>query len=164
MREYGYLSLLSHQLQFSKTSFNTYRKALGQTIRKISCDYETLTLLFENGHGITITDSGQSCCEHRYMVCDDDTRSYVGATLLGMDLADVPEVLEEWPFSREVQFLRIHTSRGTIVVSNHNDGRYIGFCIEINAIATYFQPRIDPPISKTSKAPDPGGEGPALLN
>ena len=141
MDDYRYLSLLSNQLKFSETTLNSYWKALGQTIREISCDYQTLTMRFENGHGFTITDNGQSCCENRYMVCDDDTRSYAGARLLGMELADGPRVLDEWLDPQEVQFLRIHTSRGTIVVSNYNEGRYSGFCIELKAISAYLQPR-----------------------
>src|SRR6187399_1748880 len=31
-----------------------------------------LLIVFEGGRYLRLTDEGQSCCEHRYMTCDDD--------------------------------------------------------------------------------------------
>ena len=64
------------------------------------------------------------------MVCDDDLSGFVGATLVDVEIADAPNEEGESACDdvHEVQFLRVITSAGTIVVATHN-GYYGGFAI-----------------------------------
>ena len=46
-----------------------------------------LQIEFEGLGMLLISDKGQSCCERRYMTCDDDLSTFVGARILQIDLA-----------------------------------------------------------------------------
>ncbi len=108
------------------------QKTRGAKIKTVYLDGDW-SLLFdlEDGRTLEFRDNGQSCCEHRYMHCDDDLPSFVGAEILGADLGE-PENLPSTGEEHEMQFLRVMTSRGAIVVSNHNEhnGYYGGFNLE----------------------------------
>ena len=63
------------------------------------------------------------------MVCDDDLASFAGSVLVSAEVADAPSVADEDGDVREVKFVRVATTSGTIVVSSHNqhNGYYGGF-------------------------------------
>jgi len=86
---------------------------------------------FENGNTITISDNGQSCCENRYWVIDDNLNHYIGADYLGWELADSSTEDDSYDV-HEIQFLNIKTSVGDINIASHNEhnGYYGGFWIE----------------------------------
>jgi len=110
------------------------KQYVGQVITVINVDDVDLTLTFANGKKLTFHDGGQSCCEHRYMTCDDDLPYYIGATFVDADLADGPEVEDgEWGDVHEQQFLNIYTDRGKFQIANHNqhNGYYGGFWIQM---------------------------------
>lgn len=110
-------------------SAEALKSAAGKTIASIEMrDNEKLDITLSDGDILTIWDNGQSCCEHRYMSSDDKPDDFIGATLIDIEVASadgVPTDGEE----HEIQFLRIMTSRGVYVVSNHNEhnGYYGGF-------------------------------------
>lgn len=89
----------------------------------------SLLLELEGGHSLVLTDEGQSCCENRYMTCDDHVQDYVGASFNGYEFdSDVPG--EDFGDDvHERAFFRVSTSRGAIVVTTHNEhnGYYGGF-------------------------------------
>lgn len=89
-------------------------------------------MAFEDGTGLSLVDDGQSCCENRYMTCDDNLDYFVGAEYLGWDLGDVEFEGEKDYLCKDIQFLNIRTSRGVISVASHNDhsGYYDGFNIK----------------------------------
>jgi len=99
-------------------------------ITAVSLESETLRIEVEGGLWVSFTDDGQSCCESRYMVCDDDLPSFVGSTLLDASL-DSADLAEAEYGDHEIQFLRVKTSTGMISVANHNEhnGYYGGFYI-----------------------------------
>jgi hypothetical protein len=88
----------------------------------------------EDGTKIGFTDNGQDCCEVRYMSTDDDLSYHVGATLLGFEIKNAPN-LEDESGEHEVQFLEIKTSKGVISCANHNEhnGYYGGFYVQCAA-------------------------------
>jgi hypothetical protein len=96
---------------------------------------EGLRVEFKDGTKFRIWDNGQSCCERRYMTTDDDLKHYVGSTIRDVELADAPGNEDEYGECHEVQFLRIKTTKGTLVLESHNEhnGYYGGFYIVITA-------------------------------
>lgn len=105
----------------------------GKRIAQVEFSSDALVIRVDDGHSVRITDEGQSCCESRYMTCDDDLATYVGATLVSMDLEDGPDIAQDNGYgeSHETQFLRISTDLGTITVCTHNEhnGYYGGFAV-----------------------------------
>ena len=113
--------------------------ALGKTISdlRFSENDSALSITFADGSKLTLFDDGQSCCETRYMRTDDNLAEYIGGRLLGAEVKDVPKLIGFWKDEGEygchdMQFLEITTSKGSFVMSNHNEhnGYYGGFCIE----------------------------------
>lgn len=84
---------------------------------------------------LRITDSGQSCCEDRYMTCDDKMEDHVGATLLNIETREMPiPVLEEEDSeAHDIEYLVVTTTAGELVIINHNEhnGYYGGFSVEV---------------------------------
>jgi hypothetical protein len=88
---------------------------------------------------IRITDSGQSCCESRYMTCDDKLEDHVGATLLNIEVREMPiPVLERTGDDddgecHEINYVVVTTSAGEIVLVNHNEhnGYYGGIDVGV---------------------------------
>lgn len=97
-----------------------------QCIRKNDDDFE---IQLKTGK-LVITDEGQSCCERRYITCDDDLPSYVGAKIVGMDVVPGPDVDAEYDV-HEQMFVKIETTKGTLTLTTHNEhnGYYGGFAV-----------------------------------
>ena len=116
----------------NEESAKTFVSSNGKVILSARIENNSLRLEFNDDTAIEFFDDGQSCCESRYMVCDDDLPYFSGATLVSAELADAPEIEDEYGV-HEVQFLRVATSKGTLVVSNHNEhnGYYGGFALRV---------------------------------
>lgn len=102
----------------------------GLPIEEIVIDNDTLRIR-AGGGSMTLHDSGQSCCESRYMHTDDDLVVYKGAKLIGLELRDGPTETGDYGEPKECQFLLVHTDRGDITIANYNEhnGYYGGFWI-----------------------------------
>jgi len=109
-----------------------FLSAVGKRIKAIEVDDDELRLAFEDGSRIKLFDDGQSCCERRYMTCDDDLSYYIGAQLLDAEIKDAPDEEDEYGEVHEVQFLEVKTSKGSFTVASHNEhnGYYGGFWIK----------------------------------
>lgn len=94
---------------------------------------EYLKLGFDDGTSIRVFDDGQSCCEHRYMTCDDDIQSLVGGSLVRMEGKPGPEVDNGSCDVHDQVFVEIATDKGFITIANHNEhnGYYGGFSLAI---------------------------------
>lgn len=57
---------------------------------------DELHLTFEDGAKISLRDEGQSCCESRYITCDDDLSKIVGGKLTRMESKDAPTISGEY--------------------------------------------------------------------
>lgn len=99
-------------------------------IRSLSIEDNELIIKFKKENKIILHDAGQSCCETRYMTCDDNLDYYVGAEYYDWEVRDAPNIQDDCEV-HNVQFLIINTSRGSFTVANHNEhnGYYGGFNI-----------------------------------
>lgn len=126
---YGIGENLSRSLNRSWrwVQLGTLIETLGKTIVGVDLRNDQLRIYLDGDLVLILEDGGQSCCEKRYMVIDDDLDEYVGAKLLGFETKDAPDV--ESGEVHEVQFLEVMTSVGPITAANHNEhnGYYGGF-------------------------------------
>lgn len=116
-------------------------RSLNKTIKEVRlfkndhCDELILTL--DDGT-LLLRDSGQSCCEFRYMTCDDDLPTFAGSKIVGVELRDAPSIEDGgYGGDHDVQFLVVRTTGGEIVCSTHNEhnGYYGGF----NVVADFAE-------------------------
>lgn len=115
-----------------------YKAAIGKTISTVAMDHgepEKLVINFEGGSRLIVMDDGQSCCESRYMTCDDDLTVYGGSVMQDIEVRDGPEhKAGEYGDEHEEQFLVVTTSQGSFTVATHNEhnGYYGGFWIKLS--------------------------------
>lgn len=100
-----------------------------KTIKSLEVDSNTLMIRFEDDTGINLSDDAQSCCEHRYMTCDDSLDYYVGAEYYDWETRDGGGDGGGDYSEHDIEFLIVNTSRGSFTVANHNvhNGYYGGF-------------------------------------
>ena len=132
----------------NRETVEAHNAAVGKTIASAGVEHEsgryrsrgdnegrTFILRFTDGTGLKFWDDGQSCCERRYMVCDDDLSYLSGATFTGAELRNAPTVNGEYG-ETECQFLVINTDKGSATIANYNEhnGYYGGFAVEVREI------------------------------
>lgn len=127
--------LFGHRAEETKEAMEA---TAGQVINSAYIDEEigedgALVITFQNGAVLHIRDTARSCCESRYMTCEDDLTQFKGATLKDIIVEDGP-TKETWGEPHEIQFLRVHTSNGVFTVETHNEhnGYYGGFWLVAN--------------------------------
>ena len=139
MAHKGFVVMLNELSAYGRQeTVATLNAAYGKTIKAIaleSLDPDELRVWFTDGTAIMVLDDGQSCCEERYMTTDDDLAAFVGATLTEMEIADGPEIEEEYEV-HEVQFLVVTTSLGSFTMETHNkhNGYYGGFYLVVKPL------------------------------
>jgi len=86
------------------------------------------TIRFTDGSEITIFDEGQSCCETRWMTCDDELKEHIGGHLTGVEVLEGLKLMESED-EYECIFVRIETNAGSFTLCMHNkhNGYYGGF-------------------------------------
>jgi len=116
-------------------SRNVPSKYYGREIAAVTLDKDRdrLEIQFTDKTKIAIWDDGQSCCESRYMTCDDDLQSLVGHKLTRIEAKEGPETSGEYGDEHEQVFVEIGTDAGFITIANHNEhnGYYGGFGLTI---------------------------------
>ena len=125
------LGVMLKMLGGNASTVDAIKASLGKVIKSVVASESDLTLEFQDGSRLTLWDDGQSCCETRYMTCDDtDLSTYKGATLQNIEVVAGGEVDKNWEV-HETQFLNIVTDWGTIQAVTHNEhnGYYGGFSI-----------------------------------
>ena len=127
------LKVLLNMLGGNKDTVEAIATSIGKIIKKVWLDKETNRLIFsfEDESSLHVWDDGQTCCEERFMVSDDDLNYYSEARLLDFKVKSVPETEDDW-CTHEIQFLDVKTSKGVFQIANHNvhNGYYGGFAIE----------------------------------
>ncbi len=95
-----------------------------------------LLIDFTTGARLVIADRGRSCCESRYLKCDDDLGFFAGATLEDITIECGGTTTDEWDQCHEIQFMLVHTSKGVFTVNTHNEhnGYYGGFWMTADVI------------------------------
>ena len=112
----------------NKDTVNSLKKCIGQIITDLAWSENSLVISFDNGT-LTVWDNGQSCCEHRYMIIDDDLKPFIGAKFLGIEAKAGPSDDKEDGDVHEIQFLDVKTNKGVFQAATHNEhnGYYGGF-------------------------------------
>lgn len=117
-------------------SENSADKYYGRKIKNAVFDKaeDAFRITFEDGVTIAITDQGQSCCEHRYMTCDDDPTSLSGGILKHIKVKKGPDLEDQYGDPHEVAFLEVATDKGFVTFATHNEhnGYYGGFGLTIS--------------------------------
>ncbi len=86
-----------------------------------------------DGMRLRLEDTGQQCCEHRYMHTDDEIEQFVGSVFTDVVMKDVSyEEDEAYGDVTEIQLMENVTDKGSLVVCAYNEhnGYYSGFYIE----------------------------------
>jgi len=119
----------------NRETVEAVQAAMGKTITALSLTDDQLRFEFEDGSRLRLWDSGQSCCESRYMQTDDDLPYYIGAKFVGAEVRDGGSTEGEYGDTHEIQFLVVTTDRGTFSMASHNEhnGYYGGFWITASA-------------------------------
>lgn len=100
-------------------------------------DYKTeLHIGFDDGAIIRLWDDGQSCCESRYMTCDDDVGVLVGGALRRIEAKNYVEKDADHGDCHDEVFVEIATDTAFITLVNHNqhNGYYGGFGLSIDVV------------------------------
>lgn len=123
--------------------------AAGKTIRAITlADGESdestgMAFLFTDDTAVIFYDDARSCCEHRFMTCDDDLAPFVGAMFVDVALSEknTPEVedsQQEWDDGEQHEwcFVDFTTSMGVFTATMHNrhNGYYGGISLAARSI------------------------------
>jgi hypothetical protein len=124
------LGVMIGMLGGNSETVDTIRAAIGKKISRVWLAGDALHFRLEDGTGFRLSDEGQSCCESRYMVVDDDLEYHAGAVLKDVQLREAAPIEGEYEV-HEVQFLEVHTDKGVISAATHNEhnGYYGGFWI-----------------------------------
>lgn len=113
-------------------SADAIKAAIGREIASVTIN-NAVVMTFSDGCTLTVSDDGQSCCEHRYITCDDDLASFAGDVLVAIDERDgpAPEPADGDNDAHEVAFIEFTTGRGSFTVCTHNEhnGYYGGFAL-----------------------------------
>lgn len=127
------MGVMIAELSGNAESVRTFTESLNKKISSLAMKNDELLMGFEDGSSIRFRDEGQSCCESRYMMTDDDLSHYVGAELIGAELESGPDIKAEYE-EHETQFLKVNTSKGvfTMVTHNEHNGYYGGFAIGVS--------------------------------
>lgn len=134
MSEIG-LGVLVHMLSNNKETLAAIEASEGKIIQELKIDPEAngedgeLVFVFADTTKLRVFDGGRSCCESRYLTCDDDLDGFIGATLDGFDVREGPEVQSDEV--HETGFLIVATSKGefTVITHNEHNGYYGGFAL-----------------------------------
>lgn len=125
------LGVLIGLMSSNEDSVRAFKDGVGKKITALTLDADTgLHFVFEDGYKMRLYDGGQSCCEDRYMTCDDNLSDFIGATLQSAVVQEAPNQHSDY-LEHEVAFLIITTSLGAFTCETHNEhnGYYGGFLI-----------------------------------
>ena len=133
------LGAMTHYLSVgSQREANEYvgLKIVSASLNK-EADPEYIEIAFEGGKTIQILDNGQSCCESRYITCEDDFASLVGGSLIDIETKAAPDIEDKYGVHEQV-FVEIKTDKGFVSFTTHNEhnGYYGGFGLTIKETTT----------------------------
>ena len=131
MKHYG-MTVMLHELMGNKETVDIVKESLGKMIKRTYMENDKLCLEFTDGKTILIFDDGQSCCEERYMMTDDDLDYYKDCEFINLELQAAADIKDESEM-HEVQFVLITTSLGVFTMATHNihNGYYSGFSVVV---------------------------------
>ena len=131
MKHYG-MTVMLHELMGNKETVDIIKESLCKMIKRTYMENDKLCLEFTDGKTILIFDDGQSCCEERYMMTDDDLDYYKDCEFINLELQAAADIKDESDM-HEVQFVLITTSLGVFTMATHNvhNCYYSGFLVVV---------------------------------
>lgn len=103
-------------------SENSADKYYGKKIKQAELVNDRFNIDFEDGTKISIWDDGQSCCESRYITCDDDLSFLEGKTLTKIEVKEVTDTNNEDDYGdHEIAFLEVMVNDGSVTFATHNE-------------------------------------------
>lgn len=126
------IGVMIQMLGGNEESVKAYTESLNKVIASAQLVRDELIMEFSDGSAIKFSDTGQSCCESRYMMTDDTPSEFVGAVFLGAEIKEAPSVACDYG-DHEIEFLEVKTDKGVFTMASHNEhnGYYGGFCIRV---------------------------------
>ncbi len=118
-------------MMFNNTDLDL-SEIIGKTIQSIELADDVINVKFDGDKTLELYDSGQSCCESRWITSDADLPYYSGAKFLSMEIREGPDMSGEDSYGEhEAQFLVLITDKGNVdfVTHNEHNGWYGGFSI-----------------------------------
>lgn len=108
----------------------------GRTITNAEIDDERMIIELDSKTRIKIFDDGQSCCESRYITCDDDVKDLIGGKLTKIESSEGDEDDGEYGEVHEWVFIEIATDKDHIKFCTHNEhnGYYGGFGLSVTEL------------------------------
>jgi len=146
MNQPGIGSMLHYLSGGSKHNASEFygRKIVGAELQKADDNQsrwdrggkDAIVLKFEDGSGVALWDDGQSCCESRYITCDDDLSKIVGGTLTRIEPKETKDIEGEYGDCHEQVFIEIGTDECFVTVCTHNEhnGYYGGFGLTLDVL------------------------------
>jgi hypothetical protein len=111
-------------------------KYYGLTIADAKVSDSELSITFDNGVSIKIWDDGQSCCEERFITCDDNASQLVGGKLVEISSSESKYQEDDYE-THETCFVTVKTDQDLITMTTHNihNGYYGGFGLTITEVS-----------------------------
>jgi hypothetical protein len=107
------------------------KSCIGKIISSATVDEDGCYLGFTDGSRLSIADEGQSCCEQRYVTCDDSPEDLVGQPYAGYEVKESTNDHEDDYDVHDAVFVEVKAGLSSIVMETHNvhNGYYGGFDI-----------------------------------
>jgi len=108
------------------------KAAVGKVIKSVQITGDdNLRIVFED-LSVLEFEQYQSCCEHKYLVCDDNLEEFVGAKFVHIELKDCTSTDTDWDV-HEISFFEVMTSIGCFTIAAHNEhnGYYSGTDLDL---------------------------------
>ena len=117
MSELGF-GVMINWLGGNKETMEALKEASGKRIEGLVLEDDVLRFSFSDGTGLKMWDDGQSCCEHRYMVTDDDLSEFEGAVFVSAEIREGPKMEDEYEVSaHKIQFFGDSYGQGRFDIS-----------------------------------------------
>ena len=110
----------------------------GKVITDADINEDRMIIELDGETTIKIYDNGQSCCEHRYITCDDNPKDLIGGVLSKIETSDSGEKEDDWE-THEWVFIEVGTDKDHIKFCTHNEhnGYYGGFGLTVTEVENY---------------------------
>ena len=125
------MGVMIQMLGGNKETVDAFQASVGETIESVVLEDDTIKVALRNGKVLVVTDTGQSCCERRWIDTDADLPSYSGKAIRGFRRSEYQNKEEAECDVHDFQSFLIDTTEGTIDFVTHVDhnGYYGGFSI-----------------------------------
>lgn len=123
-------------LQHDELSDINYSEIVGKQIlgTRLDDNDNVVLLVLEGGYSLTLSDDGQSCCETRYITCDDNLSDLIGSKFSHIkELKHTTVDDDEYENEHEIVFVEIRAEDTFCTICTHNEhnGYYGGFNLNV---------------------------------